>query len=208
MTWLEPVTLSNSRICLELLDQRHHDELVEATNDGELWKLWYTSVPRPDDVAAEIERRLELCRQHSMLPFAIVEQSSGRAVGMTTFMNADAANRRIEIGSTWFRRSTQRTGLNTHCKLLMLTHAFETLDCIAVAILYSFFQPPEPSRHRTSGSETGWHPAQPSASGRRQSARHVRLFHHRRRMAGRESTPDVSGGTNSLRLLHGPRSRR
>jgi N-acetyltransferase len=139
MTWLEPVTLSNSRVCLELLDQRHHDELVEATNDGELWKLWYTSVPRPDDVAAEIERRLELCRQHSMLPFAIVEQSSGRAVGMTTFMNADAANRRIEIGSTWFRRSTQRTGLNTHCKLLMLTHAFETLDCIAVEFCTHFF---------------------------------------------------------------------
>ena len=127
MTWLEPVTLSNSRICLELLDQRHHDELVEATNDGEWWKLWYPSVPRPDDVAAEIERRLELCRQHSMLPFAIVEQSSGRAVGMTTFMNADAANRRIEIGSTWFRRSTQRTGLNTHCKLLVLTRAFTEL---------------------------------------------------------------------------------
>jgi N-acetyltransferase len=138
MTWLEPVTLSNSRVCLELLDQRHHDDLVEATNDGELWKLWYTSVPGKDDVAAEIERRLELCRQQSMLPYAIVEQSSGKAVGMTTFMNADAANRRIEIGSTWFRRSAQRTGLNTHCKLLMLTHAFETLDCIAVEFCTHF----------------------------------------------------------------------
>ena len=139
MTWLAPVTLSNSHVCLELLDQRHYDDLVEATNDGELWKLWYTSVPGPENVAAEIERRLELYRQDSMLPFAIVEQSSGRAIGMTTFMNADAANRRIEIGSTWFRKSAQRTGLNTHCKLLMLTHAFENMDCIAVEFCTHFF---------------------------------------------------------------------
>ena len=67
-----------------------------------------------------------------MLPFAIIENASGKSVGMTTYMNIDAANHRLEIGSTWYRKSAQRTGINTECKYLMLGHAFETLDCIAV----------------------------------------------------------------------------
>lgn len=66
-----------------------------------------------------------------MLPFAVIKKSSGRAVGMTTYMNIDAANRRLEIGSTWYRKSVQRTPLNTECKLLLLRHAFEVLDCVA-----------------------------------------------------------------------------
>ena len=132
MTWLEPITLSSPGVRLELLDESHHDDLVEATKDGQLWMLWYTSVPGPDEVAAEIRRRLDLFERQAMLPFAIIEQPSGKAVGMTTFMNVDAKNRRLEIGSTWYRKSVQRTGLNTQCKLLMLTHAFETMDCIAV----------------------------------------------------------------------------
>jgi N-acetyltransferase len=139
MTWLEPVTLSGSGVRLELLDPRHHDDLVEATQDGQLWTLWYTTVPGPDDVAAEIQRRLELFSQQSMLPFAVIEEASGKAVGMTTYMNVDAPNRRLEIGSTWYRKSVQRTGLNTACKLLLLTHAFETMDCIAVEFRTHFF---------------------------------------------------------------------
>ncbi len=114
------------------LSMDHHDDLVEAAADGELHRLWYTTVPAPDRVGAEIERRLGLREGGSMLPFAIIENSSGRAVGMTTYMNIDAANRRIEIGSTWYRRSVQRTPLNTECKLLLLQHAFEELDCICV----------------------------------------------------------------------------
>ncbi|QDU11060.1 Putative ribosomal N-acetyltransferase YdaF [Gimesia aquarii] len=139
MTWLEPMTLNGPGVRLELLDQRHHDDLVEATRDGALWKLWYTSVPGPDGVAAEIQRRLDLFEQQQMLPFAIIAESSNKAVGMTTFMNVDAANRRVEIGSTWLRKSVQRTGLNTQCKLLLLTHAFEVLDCIAVELRTHFF---------------------------------------------------------------------
>ncbi|HIE99403.1 MAG TPA: N-acetyltransferase [Planctomycetes bacterium] len=139
MTWLDPITLSNSRASLELLDQRHHDDLVEAASDGQLWTLWYTSIPEPDGVAAEIQRRLDLFAQQSMLPYAIIQQSSGKAVGMTTYMNADAVNRRLEIGSTWLRKSVQRTGFNTHCKLLMLTHAFEKMHCNAVEFRTHFF---------------------------------------------------------------------
>jgi RimJ/RimL family protein N-acetyltransferase len=132
MTWLKPITLCGANVRLELLDPRHHDDLVEATEDGRLWTLWYTSVPKPEDIAAEITRRLNLLAEGSMLPFAVIEETSGKAVGMTTFMNVDSVNRRVEIGSTWYRDSVQRTGLNTECKFLMLTHAFETVDCIAV----------------------------------------------------------------------------
>jgi RimJ/RimL family protein N-acetyltransferase len=114
------------------LSHDRHDELVEAVKDGELWKLWYTFVPPPEGMRAEIERRLGFQSAGSMLPFAVIENASGKAVGMTTYMNVDAVNRRVEIGSTWYRASIQRTPLNTECKLLLLTHAFEQLNCIAV----------------------------------------------------------------------------
>ena len=132
MPWLAPVTLQSRRVNLEPLDQRHCNDLVEAVKDGALWTLWYTSVPFPEGMQAEIERRLALQAAGSMLPFTVIDNMSGRAVGMTTYMNVDAKNRHVEIGSTWYRRSVQRTALNTQCKLMLLTHAFETLDCIAV----------------------------------------------------------------------------
>jgi RimJ/RimL family protein N-acetyltransferase len=139
MTWLQPRTLEGRLVRLEPLDQRHHDDLVEAARDGELWRLWYTSVPAPEKLAADIGRRLGLQVAGSMLPFAVIDPASGKAVGMTTYMHIDAANRRLEIGATWYRRSVQRSGLNTECKLLLLTHAFETLNCIAVEFRTHFF---------------------------------------------------------------------
>jgi len=132
MSWPQPVTLRSQRVNLEPLDQRHCDDLVEAVKDGALWTLWYTTVPSPEGMQAEIERRLALQAAGSMLPFAVIDNTIGRAVGMTTYMNVDAKNRHVEIGSTWYCKSVQRTALNTHCKLMLLTHAFETLDCIAV----------------------------------------------------------------------------
>ncbi|HEU0229370.1 MAG TPA: GNAT family N-acetyltransferase, partial [Burkholderiaceae bacterium] len=132
MAFANPVTLSGEHARLELLSSKHHADLVEAVKDGELWKLWYTSVPSPENVGAEIERRLGLFENGSMLPFAVIELATGQAVGMTTYMHIDAANRRVEIGSTWYRRRVQRSGINTECKLMLLTHAFEELDCIAV----------------------------------------------------------------------------
>jgi len=114
------------------LEMKHKDDLVEAAADGELHRLWYTTVPKPEDVSTEIERRLGLRQSGSMLPFAIIEKASGAAVGMTTYMNIDATNRRVEIGSTWYRQSVQKSSLNTECKLLLLQQAFEKLDCIAV----------------------------------------------------------------------------
>lgn len=129
--WPDDVTLTGEHVMLVPLSKAHARDLAEAAADGELHKLWYTTVPAADDVAAEIERRLELRAKGSMLPFAIMT-SDGKAVGMTTYMNIDASNRRVEIGSTWYRNAVQRGPMNTECKLLMLRHAFETLDCIAV----------------------------------------------------------------------------
>lgn len=130
-------TLQGQHVSLVPLRPEHHDDLVRATQDGELWKLWYTTVPSPEAMQGEIQRRLALQQAGSMLPFAVLD-AQGRAVGMTTYMNIDAANRRVEIGSTWYRSSVQRSPLNTECKILLLTHAFETLDCIAVEFRTSF----------------------------------------------------------------------
>jgi N-acetyltransferase len=120
------------------LSHQHLDGLTEAVKDGELWKLWYTSIPRPEDMGREIERRLSFQRAGSMLPFTVFD-AAGDIAGMTTYMNVDAANRRVEIGSTWYARRVQRSALNTQCKLLLLTHAFDNLDCIAVEFRTHFF---------------------------------------------------------------------
>ncbi len=130
--FLQPIVLTGDIVTLEPLAPEHHDGLVAATQDGELWNLWYTAVPRPEEMAAEIDRRLGLQAAGSMLAFTARRTADGAVIGMTTFMNPDAVNRRVEIGSTWNARSAQRSGTNTESKLLLLGHAFETLDCIAV----------------------------------------------------------------------------
>jgi RimJ/RimL family protein N-acetyltransferase len=139
MGFIDPVSLIGRYASLVPLTYSHHDDLVEAVKDGELWSLWYTKIPAPEGVRAEIDRRLDLQRQGSMLAFAVIEQSTQQAVGMTTFMHIDALNRRVEIGSTWYRQRVQRSALNTECKLLLLTHAFERLNCIAVEFRTHFF---------------------------------------------------------------------
>jgi len=137
VTFLEPLTLTGRYVILEPLAEEHHDGLLDAARDGELWKLWYTSVPAPDAMAAEIRRRLALQEQGSMLPFTtrLIDPGTGRPgriIGMTTYMNIDAATPRVEIGSTWNAASVQGTGTNPDSKLLLLRHAFEVLGCPAV----------------------------------------------------------------------------
>ena len=136
--WLSPVRLVGAHCSLEPLAPEHHDELVAATRDGELWKLWYTAIPSPEGMSTEIARRLDLQAKGAMLPFT-TRDANGRVVGMTTYMNVDAVNKRVEIGSTWTAASTQRGPFNTECKLLLLGHAFETLGCIAVEFRTHFF---------------------------------------------------------------------
>jgi N-acetyltransferase len=138
MPWLEPVTLVGPHVRLEPLSHAHLDGLTEAVKDGELWKLWYTTIPKPEDMRKEIDRRLGLQKAGSMLPFTVFD-ASGEIAGMSTYMNVDTANHRVEVGSTWYAKSVQRSALNTQCKLLLLTHAFEELDCIAVEFRTHFF---------------------------------------------------------------------
>lgn len=129
--WPAAIELSGPHARLVPLAREHAAGLVDAVRDGELWKLWYTSIPAPESMPAEIERRLALQAQGSMLPWTVLD-AGGRIVGMTTYMNIDATHRRVEIGSTWYAAGAQRGPLNSQCKLLLLGHAFEALDCIAV----------------------------------------------------------------------------
>jgi RimJ/RimL family protein N-acetyltransferase len=116
MTWPAPITLTGKTARLEPLSPTHAPGLIEAVTDGNLWELWYTSIPSPKEMEANITRRLALQAKDEMLPFTIFNQATGQTIGMTTYMN-----------------------INTECKLLLLAHAFETLNCIAVEFRTHFF---------------------------------------------------------------------
>jgi RimJ/RimL family protein N-acetyltransferase len=126
----DPITLQNSFVRLEPLTLDHAAELAEATVGLE--HAWYTSVPSPDGVVAEIEQRLAWHDEGSMNPWAVRRLDTGTAIGMTTFCNIDQPNRHVEIGHTWIAVDAQRTAVNTASKLLLLGHAFERCDAIAV----------------------------------------------------------------------------
>ncbi|RKR75633.1 GNAT family N-acetyltransferase [Frondihabitans australicus] len=125
-------TLEGPRVRLEGLAAAHEADLAEAVAVGDLWQTWYTSIPSPDGMAAAIRQRLDWQGAGLMAPWAVVSQESGKAVGMTTFCNLVPETRRLEIGYTWLGRGVQRTGVNAQAKLLLLTRAFDELDCIAV----------------------------------------------------------------------------
>ena len=132
MSWPKPVTLHSKTVQLEPLSIDHVSDLIDAVQDGKLYNHWYTSIPQPKNMKTEIERRLKLQDMGTMLPFAVISLKTEKAVGMTTYMNVDKENKRVEIGSTWYAKSVQRTSLNTECKLMLLEHAFENLACICV----------------------------------------------------------------------------
>jgi N-acetyltransferase len=130
--FVEPVTLRGAHVSLEPLSREHADALNAAAADGELWKLWFTSVPEPEKMAADIEMRLGLRNAGTMMPFVVRRLADDQIVGATTYCNIEGAHRRLEIGYTWYAKSAQRSAVNSECKLFMLSHAFETLNCVAV----------------------------------------------------------------------------
>lgn len=136
--WIEPVTLKGRHVRLEPLAMMHVPALQAAAADGELWRLWYTSVPSPEQAPSYVEKALALREAGSAMPWA-VHDASGTVIGSTRFGNVDAENRRVEIGWTWYAKRVQRTALNTEAKLLLLTHAFEALGCAAVEFRTSWF---------------------------------------------------------------------
>ena len=137
--FIEPVTLRGRHASLEPLAREHEASITQAAADGELWKLWYTSVPAPEQTTAWLDAALDMRERQGAMPFAVRANDSGNIVGSTRYFNVDAANRRLEIGHTWYAQRAQRTAINTECKLLLLTHAFEQLRCIAVEFRTHWF---------------------------------------------------------------------
>jgi RimJ/RimL family protein N-acetyltransferase len=139
MRFVDPITLTGSHASIEPLGREHEEALQRAVADGELWRLWYTTVPAPEKVGHYIAIALDMRERLDAMPFVIREISSGEIVGCTRYFNVDATNRRLEIGHTWYSKRVQRGPINTECKLMLLTHAFEKLQCIAVEFRTHWF---------------------------------------------------------------------
>ena len=128
----QPVTLEGHGVRLEPLARAHHDGLITAANDGELWKLWYTSVPEPEQTHAYISAALAGQEAGHMLPWAVRDLAHDTIVGTTRYHDIVAAVDRVEIGYTWYARRCQKSHVNTSCKLLLLGHSFDALKCAVV----------------------------------------------------------------------------
>ncbi len=140
--WLEPLELEGNLVKLVPLRETHKPDILAAASDGNLWELWYTSVPSRETLDTYVEFALMEAEKGRALPFAIVEKATNDIVGSTRFCSVDAPNRRVEIGYTWYSKRVQRTGINTECKYLLLQHAFEVRDAIAVEFKTNFFNFP------------------------------------------------------------------
>ena len=130
--WIEPITLTGTKVIVEPLSLEHADGMSAAVKDGELWNLWYTTIPSPEKVEEYIKIALGMRENSGAMPFIVRDRESNTIIGCTRYFNVDEANQRLEIGYTWYSESYQRTAVNTECKFLLLTHAFEKLDAIAV----------------------------------------------------------------------------
>ena len=127
-----PVALEGYGVRLEPLTRDHGEGLASAAADGQLWSLWFTSVPEPNETNTYIDAALEGQAAGHMLPWVVCDAASGRVLGTTRYHDIVPAVERVEIGYTWYARSSQKTGTNTACKLLLLTHAFESLSARVV----------------------------------------------------------------------------
>src|SRR6185437_14911006 len=137
--FVEPVRLAGAHAILEPLAAGDEKAIGLAAADGRLWELWYTSVPPPERTRSWIEAALDMREHQGAMPFAVRDAATGEVVGSTRYFNVDAANRRLEIGHTWYAKRAQRTAINTECKSMLLRHAFETLGCIAVEFRTHWF---------------------------------------------------------------------
>ncbi|MBN9078971.1 MAG: GNAT family N-acetyltransferase [Rhizobiales bacterium 65-79] len=129
---MSDLRLAGTIAILEPLETKHREALLSAAADGKLWDLAVTVVPGPASIDNYIGRAIAGRADGTVIPFVIIERKSGRVVGSTRFWKIDRSNRKLEIGHTWLSLSAQRTGINTEVKYLMLSHAFETLDCVRV----------------------------------------------------------------------------
>jgi RimJ/RimL family protein N-acetyltransferase len=136
---ISPISLRGQLVDLIPLSAEHIEGIKAAAADGELWQLFFTTVPSPELTQQWLNIALEAQQQGKALPFVVIRKADGEIIGATRYCNIDQANRRLEIGYTWYAQSVQRSGINTECKRLLLTHAFETLNCIAVEFRTDWF---------------------------------------------------------------------
>ncbi|HET6348661.1 MAG TPA: GNAT family protein [Candidatus Krumholzibacteria bacterium] len=134
MITLQPVTLEGYGVRLEPMTPPHETDLRAAAADGQLWQLWFTAVPAPEDTSKYIATALQGMKDGHMLPWVVRELGEGRIVGSTRYHDVVAAIDRVEIGYTWYAKRWQRSHVNTSCKLLLLGHAFDTLGCKVVGL--------------------------------------------------------------------------
>ncbi len=137
--WLENTELEGNLVKLIPLSRSHKNELLEAASDGELWNLWFTSVPSQEKIDDYLDFAFSEQEANRALPFAIIDKKTNKIIGSTRFCNVVESNKRVEIGYTWYSKSYQRTGINTECKYLLLQYAFEKLECIAVEFRTSWY---------------------------------------------------------------------
>ena len=131
---VQPIVLEGGAIRLEPLALEHHEALVAASTDGRLWELWFTAIPPADGMTQYIADALKGQRDGHMLPWIVRDAATGAVIGTTRYHDIVAAIDRVEIGYTWYASSRQRTHVNTTCKLLLLSHAFDTLGCKVVGL--------------------------------------------------------------------------
>ncbi|MCX7219935.1 MAG: GNAT family protein [Burkholderiales bacterium] len=136
---ISTVRLSGSHVQLEPLTNEHLSAIQSAASDGELWKLFFTTVPSTANTQQWLDTALEMQRQEKAIPFAVRSLLSGEIIGSTRYCNIDQNNKRLEIGYTWYAKRVQRSAVNTECKLLLLSHAFEVLSCNAVEFRTDWF---------------------------------------------------------------------
>ncbi|MBA3478321.1 MAG: GNAT family N-acetyltransferase [Lautropia sp.] len=140
--WIEPISLQGRHVRIEPMTAAHRGELEAAAADGELWKLWYTSVPDEKALDGWIAAALRQREDAGAMPFVVRRSSDDRLVGATRYFNVAAEHRRLEIGHTFFSHSVHRTAVNTETKLLLLAHAFDALRCVGVEFRTHFMNHP------------------------------------------------------------------
>ncbi len=184
-----PVTLTGELVELRPLERSHVDGLIDAVQEGDLWKTaWYTSVPAPDGVGAEVDRRLSLIERGEMVPFTAFG-ADGRVLGLTSYYDIVADVPRLHIGYTWNRPSAHGTGTNAESKLLLLRHAFETLGVFRVGLTTQWGQLPVPHGDRAARSQAGRRDAGHEPLPQRRAARQCGVLDHRTGVARGKGQP-------------------
>ena len=137
--WLKNITLEGHQVRLIPLEKEHQSDLLQAASDGKLWELWFTSVPSDKSMDSYIDKALQEKANGMSLPFTVLDARSSKVIGSTRYLNVEPEHRRLEIGATWYAQSYHRSAVNTECKYLLLHHAFESLNCIAVEFRTNWF---------------------------------------------------------------------